>query len=89
MNVFDGQSTVSPCTLGEVQRGKRAAGPTRGGDGGNLVPRLPRLLEASGHVGLGPAVGVEHLIDQRVQSRAVAMVEPDREAPVVRRDLGF
>ena len=27
MNVFDGHSTVSPCTPREVQRGQRAAGP--------------------------------------------------------------
>ncbi len=78
-----------PLHLREVQRGQRAARPARGRDGGNLVPRLPRLLEAGRHVGLGPAVRVEYLVDQRVKPRAVAMVEPDREAPVVRRDLGF
>ncbi len=69
---------------GEVERRERAAGPARERDRGQSVPRLPGRLEARGHVGLGPAVGVEHLVDQRVQASAIAVVEADREPCVVR-----
>src|SRR6185437_151203 len=40
--------------------------------------------EASVEVGLGPAVGVQDLVDQRMQTRAVALVEADGEPREVR-----
>ena len=87
MNVFEGHSTVSPLDAGEVERRERAAGPARERDRRQLVPRLPGRLEAGVHLGLGPAVGVEHLVDQRVQAPAVAVIEADREAREVRGGL--
>ena len=83
MNVFDGHSTVSPWTPGEVQRRHRPAGPAREGHGRDFVPRLPGRLEPAGQLGLGPAPRVEHLVDQRVQPRTIALVEADREPRVV------
>ena len=89
MNVLDGQSTVSPCTPAKCSAARAPPDQLDVATAGTLVPRLPRLFEAGRHLGLRPAVGVEYLVDQRVQPRPVAMVEPNREAPVVRRDLGL
>ena len=69
---------------GEVQRGQRAAGPAAQGHRRRLVVGLPRRLEAGVEIGLGPAVGVQDLVDQRMQARPIAVVEPDGKAREVR-----
>ncbi len=45
MNVFDGQSTVSPRTPAELERGERRARPAVERDRGEAVPARPRGLE--------------------------------------------
>ena len=72
---------------GEVERGERAPGPARGGYRRGIVPGLPGGLEAGDHVGLGPAVGIEHLIDEGVQTASIALIEADGEAREVGRAL--
>ena len=81
MNVFDGHSTVSPAHAGEVERGERGARParrTRPRRGRSTPPTRPRTR--CGQRALRPALGVDDLVPQRVQPRAVARVEADREA---------
>ncbi len=41
--------------------------------------RRPCFLEAGVHRAFGPALGVEHLVDQRMQPLAVGVIEADRE----------
>ena len=78
MKVFDGHSTVSPRTpahssaasAAPVQPLATASAPFQAAH----APRSARQLA------LGPALGVDHVVPERVQTRAVAMVEADREA---------
>ena len=67
-----------------MQGGQRAAGPTREGHRRRVVVGLPGGLEAGVELGLGPAVGVQDLVDQRVQAGTVAVVEADGETREVR-----
>ena len=64
---------------GEVQRGQCPTGPAGQGHGRQLVPLGPGRLQARDHRGLRPALRIQHLVDQRVQAGAIAVVEADRE----------
>ncbi len=66
--------------LREAERRQRAARPARQRDGRQLVPFLPQALEALGHRRLGPALGIEHLVDQRVKPGTVTLIEADGKA---------
>ena len=68
-----------PLDAGEVERRQRAARPARHRHRRDPVIELPGGLEARHHVALGPPAGVDHLVDQRVETRAIARVEADRE----------
>src|SRR6202035_1192928 len=73
---------------GELERGVSTSGPARDRDGRGAVPRLPRRLELRHDLPLAPALGVEDLVDQLVQARAVTVVEADREGREVGRLAG-
>jgi len=81
MNVFEGQRTVP----GEGR--ERRARPAVERHALDAVPPGPRLLEFGGQRPLAPPVGVEDPVPQLVQPRAVAVVEADREAREIRRNV--
>ena len=84
MNVFDGQSTVCPRTLEELERGERGSRPARGRDRRQPVPGRPRVLERLDERPVRPALRVEDAVPERVQPLAVAVVEADREGAEAR-----
>ena len=45
-------------------------------------------LELDGELALRPALGVEHAIPERMQERTVAVIEPDRKARELGREVG-
>src|ERR671930_167301 len=55
------------------------AGPARERDGAQAVPGRPSRLEAARHIALGPLLGGDDLVPQRMQPLAVALVESDPE----------
>ena len=63
----------------KVKRRQRAAGPARHSHRRDPVLLGPGGLEARHHGRLGPPVGVDDLIDQRVEPSAIAGIEADRE----------
>ena len=85
MNVFDGHSTVSPWTPAKCSAASAPPAQLETATAGTSFQASQAARSGRHHVALGPAVGVEHLVDQRVQARAIAMVEPDREPREVRR----
>ena len=87
MNVFDGQSTVSPRT--PAHSSAASAAPVQ-----PLKATAPSPFQAA-HSSSNSRVSspsdqrcVEDPIPQFVQARAVAMVEADREAREIRGDAG-
>jgi hypothetical protein len=80
MKVFEGHSTGLPAHARELERRQRASGPRPGRDGTRAVPGAPRRLEATRHLALGPLLGVDHLVPERVEARTVAPIEADGEA---------
>jgi hypothetical protein len=61
----------------ELERREGATRPAPEGDGGDPVPFRPGSLEALHHRALGPPAGVDHVVPQLVDARAVASVETD------------
>ena len=64
---------------GVVERGERPTGPARERDRRGLVPGRPRRLEPACHLSIRPSLGVDDLVPQLVQPRAVSKVEADGE----------
>src|ERR1700742_4754181 len=63
----------------ELERGERAAGPTREADAGELIPLGPALLEGGQLLALRPLLGVQHLGPELEEARTISMIEADRE----------
>src|SRR5262249_48077701 len=59
--------------------GERSPCPGRHRNGRQPIPFRPGLLEGLRHRSLRPDATIEDLVPERVQSRAVTWVEPDRE----------
>ena len=74
------QHDVAGADPGVVERGERRARPAPDRDRADAVALRPRRLEPPGDRALRPLLGVEDLVPQRVQARAVALIEADREA---------
>ena len=66
--------------LGGCERGERCARPAGRRDGGEAVPFGPGLLERLRDRALRPHLAVDDPVPERMQPRAVARVEPDRES---------
>ena len=80
MNVLEGHRTVDAAHAGELQGGQRGARPAR--ERHRVRARSSSdhgRLEALGERALRPALGVDHLVPEVMQPRAVAHVEADRE----------
>ena len=73
---------------GPFERGERRARPAVERDRVEAVPGRPLALELGGELALRPALGIEHSVPEPMQERAVAMVEPDREARELGREVG-
>ena len=84
MKVFDGHSTASPRTPANSSAASAPPAQRAGRDGARAVPGGPGVLEAPRHRALGPVLGVDHLVPERMQTRAIATIEADGKA----RELG-
>ena len=73
-----------PADPGELERGERASRPRAGRDGARAIPGGPGVLEAPRHRALGPLLGVDHLVPERMQTLSIATIEADGKA----RELG-
>ena len=88
MNVFDGQSTVSPRTPANSSAASAAPVQPENATAASPFQAAQAASKRSVSGPSDPALGGDHLVPQRVQPRAVALVEADREAlEVGRRSL--
>jgi hypothetical protein len=62
---------------GELERRERSPGPAGEGDRRQPIPRRPNRFEALDHRSLAPALRLEDVVPELVQTRAVAVVEAD------------
>ena len=79
MNVFDGQSTVSPRTPANSSAASAAPVQLARRDRRQPVPAVPGRLERLDQRALRPALRRRGLIPELVQTRAIALIEADRE----------
>src|SRR3954454_8349152 len=68
---------------GEVEGGQGRAGPAACRHRSERVKRGPGILEALGHLTLGPALGQDDLVPELMEPGQVSAIEADRELVVV------
>ena len=79
MKVFDGQRTTSPRTSANASAASAAPAQPAKATAGQAVARRPGRLERRREAALGPPLGVDDLVPERVQTRAVTVIEADCE----------
>ena len=83
MKVFDGHSTVSPSTSAKCSAASAPPAQLESATAGSSFDRSHASSKRAVIDASDQRFGIEHLVDQRVQSGAIAVVESDRKPRVI------